>query len=308
MKSLSCTEAKKIDLVQYLADIGFTPNQIRGNDYWYCSPFREETIPSFKVKRRFNVWYDHGIQKGGNLIDFGVLFHRCTVAELLQKLEQPNILSFHQPQTQNKTKSILPAAEKAKIVVIDSRENIRLLSLQQYLAFRCIPLNIANRFCREIDFELYGKKHTLIGFQNSAGGYELRSATFKGSSSPKAVTILGKDQDKEILVFEGFMDFLSHQVLLQRKLTMLPKQQPNFLILNSIGFFEKMKNYLDQYPSIQLYFDRDQKGLSVTKEALQISSKYHDASLSYKDHKDLNDFLMNEDLGRQQSKRVRKRL
>jgi hypothetical protein len=54
---------------------------VRNQDHWYLSPLREEKTPSFKVDRRINVWYDHGTGKGGDLIDFGTLFYRCTVEQ-----------------------------------------------------------------------------------------------------------------------------------------------------------------------------------------------------------------------------------
>lgn len=308
MPLINCAEAKKIDLVQYLSDLGFEPKKVRGNDYWYHSPFRQETAPSFKVNRKFNVWYDHGIQEGGNMVDFGILFHQCTVAELLQRLAQQNSLSFHQPKPSKLVGSISSAVEKEKIVVIDTRKSIQLVSLQEYLVIRKIPVEIANRFCMEVDFDLYDKKYTVIGFPNSAGGYELRSANFKGSSSPKEVTLFGKDLSKEILVFEGFMDFLSYQVIHQQRFIMLPKQQPNFLILNSIGFFEKMKERLEKYPSIHLYLDRDKKGLAVTSEVLAVSQKYRDESLIYKNRKDLNEYLMKRPLELKPSHRRGRRL
>jgi hypothetical protein len=67
-------------------------------------------------------------------------------------------------------------------------------------------LEIADRYCREIDFFLYGKKQTVIGFKNNAGGYELRSKNFKGSSSPKDVTFIDIRTD-DVAVFEGFPYF-----------------------------------------------------------------------------------------------------
>ena len=270
MATISCAEAKKIDMVQYLSDLGFEPQKIRGNDYWYHSPFRKETDPSFKVNRKFNVWYDHGLQKGGNLIDFGILFHECSVSELLQKIERKNTFSSHQQNHLNRPASFINAGEKAKIAIMDIRDSIKLLSLQEYLSIRKIPLKIANHYCKEIDFQLYDCKYTVIGFKNSAGGYELRSANFKASSSPKEVTLIGHDFSKSILVFEGFFDFLSYQAIHHRKLILLPKQQRNFLILNSIGFVEKMKPRLEKYTSVHLYLDRDSKGLSVTKDFLDL--------------------------------------
>ncbi|MES2330726.1 MAG: toprim domain-containing protein [Bacteroidota bacterium] len=300
---MNCKEFNQLDIVDYLLLLGHKPAKINGNDHWYFSPFRNEQTPSFKVNRKFNVWYDHGLQKGGKLVDFGVLFYNCTVNELLQRLAHQNDFSFQQQKPHDQAASFSGAGEKEKIIVVDARHPIRLLSLQDYLQFRKIPLEIANRFCKEVDFNLYDRKYTVIGFQNSAGGYELRSANFKGSSSPKEVTLIGKDFSKEIAVFEGFMDFLSYQAIHHRKFIMLPKQQPNFLILNSIGFFEKIKPRLEQHPSIHLYLDRDNKGLVVTKEAIALSRKYRDESTIYKNHKDLNEFLMTQNPEQKQSQR-----
>lgn len=308
MEKLLAREAKQIDLVGYLGLLGYQPQKIRNNDYWYLSPLRPEKTASFKVNRHFNVWYDFGLSKGGNLIDFGILYFKCSVSELLDKLSKQHPFSFHPPLSIAQINEVTPAGEKAKIAITDIRDGIQLLSLQKYLSIRKIPLPIANRFCKEIDFLLYDKKNTAIGFKNSAGGYELRSAHFKGSSSPKEVTLMVKDFSKSILVFEGFFDFLSYQAIHQRKLILLPKQQPNFLVLNSIGFIEKIKPRLEKYASIHLYLDRDSKGLSVTNELLLLGNKYQDKSYLYKDHKDLNEYLIKEHPGQRQPLRRGKRL
>jgi DNA primase len=104
MKKLSCAEARQIDLVDFLNQVGHLPKKIKGNDYWYLSPFREEKNPSFKVNRKFNVWYDHGLGKGGNLVDFGILYYRIPVNELLEKLEQKNFFFTSQLGTYLKRK------------------------------------------------------------------------------------------------------------------------------------------------------------------------------------------------------------
>ncbi len=63
-KIFNCGEARQIDMVDYLAKAGYQPQRIRDNDYWYHSPLRNERTPSFKVNRKINRWYDHGIGKG----------------------------------------------------------------------------------------------------------------------------------------------------------------------------------------------------------------------------------------------------
>src|SRR5690242_7311539 len=115
-KLFTCAEAREIDLVDYLFKLNFQPEKIRGNDYWYWSPLREEKEASFKVNRRLNVWYDHGIGRGGDLIDFGTLYHHCAIPELLQRLKQDN-LSFHPHRTLQQKP--FDAGEKEKIKVVD---------------------------------------------------------------------------------------------------------------------------------------------------------------------------------------------
>ena len=80
------------------------------------------------------------------------------------------------------------------------------------------------------------KTYSAIGFRNNEGGFELRNPWFKGSSSPKAITSFEKGAE-ELVVFEGFFDFLSHQTIHQNKHFFIP----DFLVLNSTSFFEKSR-------------------------------------------------------------------
>jgi hypothetical protein len=304
MQRMNCDEAKKIDLVEFLLKLGYSPTKIKGNDYWFLSPFRDEKEASFKVNIKFNVWYDHGLGRGGNLVDFGILFYKISVTELLEKLNQ-NKFSFHQPIGNISQKN--NAGEKEKIKVINIRQGITFLPLTKYLRARRIPLKIADDFCKEIDFRLYDKKHTAIGFKNKAGGFELRNEYFKGSSTPKDITLFNRDPSKEILLFEGFFNFLSWQTIRQKNI-LLPNLQPNLLVLNSLSFFEKAKEIIEKYSSIHLYLDRDNSGMKITKEALLISNKYIDESYKYKNHKDLNEFLMKEFKMETPAQRIGRRL
>ena len=82
-QKILCQQANQLDLVDYLQTLGFAPQKIRGNDYWYISPLRDEKTASFKVNHKLNAWYDHGDGRGGKLVDFGILYFNCTVTELL---------------------------------------------------------------------------------------------------------------------------------------------------------------------------------------------------------------------------------
>ena len=292
MNKFSCAVAKQIDIVDYLATLGHKPTKIRNYDYWYLSPLRNEKEPSFKVNRKMNVWYDHGLGVGGDLIDFGKLYHKCTVKELLHRLENDrgSLFSFNQQPAGEKKDA---QADEGKITVMDSRE-VRSLSLIKYLHERKISLAIANRFCSEVDFDLYGKKYTAIGFKNDSSGYELRNNYFKGSSSPKDVTTI-KNGGENLCVFEGFFNFLSFQaqkISNKNLLHDLPKMQGSFLILNSLSFFDRSRDLMENHSSIHLYLDRDNSGLKNTKKALGWSEKYIDESIRYKQYKDLNEYLI----------------
>src|SRR5688500_2865309 len=115
----SFEQAKNIDLVDYLTLLGHEPSKVRSNDHWYYSPLRSERTPSFKVNKTLNRWYDHGIGKGGNIIDFAVEYFGCSPFEALSKLlneaslQQPNLgrseqHSFDQPEQKIKVIKELP--------------------------------------------------------------------------------------------------------------------------------------------------------------------------------------------------------
>lgn len=292
-KKLTCEAARQIDLVDFLSSLGHKPVRIRNHDYWYFSPLREEKTASFKVNRAVNIWFDHGIGKGGNLIDFGIQYFRCSVSELLNRLsamQLGNIFSFHRPSHTLMNNTPLVAGEKeknSKIVVLEHR-TLADASLLDYLKSRSIPIEIAGRFCREVDFLLYGKQHTAMGFQNRSGGFELRNSYFKGSSSPKDVTLIDH-QTEQLAVFEGFFNFLSFQTVNRN----LKSQICSSLVLNSLAFFEKSRPLMEKYRQVFLLLDRDKAGLRYTQEALKWDAgKYLDRSDFYRPNKDLNKWLI----------------
>jgi hypothetical protein len=281
-KRLSTEEAKKINMTSYLSSLGHQPVEIRNTDYWYCSPLRDEHNPSFKVNQKLNLWFDHGLGKGGNIIDFGILYHGCTVSELLQKLDTN--FSLQQPALLPSNKSV---ETESKIKILGNSP-LTSPSLLRYLQERKIPLEIANEFCREVRYELGKKIYFGIGFKNNSGGYEIRNPYFKTSSSPKDITTINNGAE-EVLVFEGFIDFLSFKATSKN----LPEKGQDFVVLNSVSLFERARPFMENHNHIRLYLDRDTTGINCTQRALSMSSKYKDESTLYKNHKDFNDWIMN---------------
>lgn len=291
---LSIQKAKEMDIVDYLSGLGYEPTKIRSADYWYHSPLRNEKTPSFKVNRRLNRWYDHGLGKGGNLIDFAILHQNCTIREFLQKLNGDfsfhpvPIHQFEQKETESKIKMF-------------QDYSIKSFALIKYLNQRRIPIDIADQFCSEVQYKLNDKIYYGLGFKNDSGGYEIRNRYFKTGSSPKDITTI-QNGTKEAIVFEGFFDFLSFMAIHKNQV----KSESDFVILNSVSFFEKARPFMEQHEKIRLYLDRDTTGQNYSRYALSLSDKYKDESNLYRHHKDFNDWIMN--FGKSQRKNLNQKL
>src|SRR5690606_12703515 len=191
ISSPSLQEIRDMDLVNYLASLGHEPQRIRGNDFWYHSPLRQERVPSFKVNRRMNRWYDFGLGQGGNLIDFAILHQDCSVGELLASFARPCATSVMQKL--KRQKQSFPADHKLEV---SRNVSLRSDSLLDYLRQRRISVHIADLYCREIHYRIGDKQFFSIGFPNRSGGFELRNAFFKGSSSPKDISVFSGLSEK----------------------------------------------------------------------------------------------------------------
>jgi hypothetical protein len=293
MEKFNCKIANQMDLVTYLMTLGYEPSKIKNQDYWYLSPLRKEDTPSFKVSQKLNFWYDHAIGKGGNLVDFGIAYFNCSISEFLQILNGNSVSSTLSSSINNNSRQSsrsIPTSEKDvhldRIVIVDVRP-LESKLLLGYLEKRGIGKELAKQHCKEVDFSLNGRKQTVIGFENISGGYELRGEKFKGSSSPKDITFIDT-QNKSIAVFEGFFDYLSFLEINKNS----DKLQTNFLILNSLSFFNNCRELMDKHQEVSLYLDRDAAGMKCTQEALQRqATKYVDQSFLYEQKKDLNEWL-----------------
>lgn len=278
--NITCELARDFDLVDYLAGLGLKPSRIRGYDFWYRSPFREERTPSFKINRKLNRWYDFGEGCGGNLIDFAVRYHGCTVSELLRSLSGSSFaLQIPHRESRADSKSRNPG------ITIHKTGPLSSYPLLRYLEERRIPIAIASRYCSELDYTIGRRNYYGIGFKNDSGGWELRNPYFKGGVSPKGTTsFIGGNSI--LCVMEGFMDFLSFQTLVSNA-----DSRYDFLVLNGLAFFEKSRVFMEAYREIWLLLDRDAAGTDKTRYACSLLPNYLDKSDSYRNHKDLNEWL-----------------
>eukprot|EP01132_Coremiostelium_polycephalum_P021026 gene21026-24987_t len=242
-QGLSCAEARSIDMVGFLAALGFQPT------------------------------------RGGSLVDFGMLYYQCSLPSLLLLLQ--NDLSFPRTLIPHLPQVMAPAPK----LIVTGQGQLSAPSLIHYLQQRKIAADLARQYCCEVRYRINDRPYFGIGFKNESGGYEIRNTCFKGSSCPKDFTLIKNACDR-LCVLEGFMDFLSW-------LTLFPKgqKQYDFLILNSLAFFEKARPVMETYQKIHLYLDNDTAGKKISSYALCLSPLYSNRDQLYQDFEDLNDFL-----------------
>lgn len=280
---MNTIDAKNISLIDYLQSVGITPCKKQGNNVWYFSPFRNESEPSFKVNLARNLWYDFGLGKGSNLIEFIMEQHGIdSVSHTLQILSGtgPTVPahSFSFRPQEN-----LPCFEDIRIQALENP------SLIQYLKERQINIPFAEQACKEIHFRFKENPYFAIGFENALGGYELRNKYFQGTLSPETFTQV-KNGNDTCCIFEGFIDYLSYLTLRQRHNSCINKQ--DYIILNSVVNVSKAIDIISDYKEKQCYLDNDKAGASAyieiqNKCGLNVSDK----SSIYRGYKDLNDYL-----------------
>lgn len=279
---LSFTEAKQIAIVDYLAGLGIAPAKVRGDDHWYHSPFRDERTPSFKVNTKRNVWYDHGTGEGGTILDLGAKLNQCTLSEFLKKLSAGNYhLSFQRQPTIQKPEN--------KLEILAANE-INSPDLLYYLRTRGISIGLARQYCKEIDFRIGERQYNAIGFPNQSNAYELRNSWFKGSSSPKDISLISNNSSS-VSVLEGFIDFLS-VMQLDHKDTRDLIRGSDFLILNSLSLLGRTIPLLQFYKSINLFLDNDLAANEAKHNLKTNGIRFNDASVLYKEFKDMNEHLV----------------
>lgn len=271
---------KNIPLVSYLQSLGFKHESQSGNRLFYRSPFRPtETTPSFAVRPKQNDFIDFATGKGGDIIKFVERYHNVDFKEAVSILQAfdgtPENDSFSfvcQPQ----------AKQNFELKKVKPLENQALL---QYVESRKIELSIAKKYLKEA---YYNTKEFALAFENDLGGFELRNKIKKFGTSPKTITTINGINQNSILLFEGFMDFLSY-------LTIKESAVPEYdtIVLNSTKNIHLAINKLAQYPKIFCVLDNDDTGkdtlLEVTNKCQ--NSNIIDCSVRYAKHKDLNQYL-----------------
>ena len=109
----------EVDLTEVAEDYGITL-KLKGHRAWACCPFHNEDTASFCIDTAKNLWYCHGCNKGGNVINFVMEKDGLTFPLAVKKLLKEKLgLDL----TDKEMKSTLEEKEKHK-----KQESMRIIN------------------------------------------------------------------------------------------------------------------------------------------------------------------------------------
>ena len=278
---MNCKQFNTIPLEEVLQNLGHLPTKQNEKEAWFLNPFKTENHASFKLNKTNNVWYLYSEGIGGNNIDFMKKYLNYSVKEVLEWAEMQHFSSF-QPQKDYHSKS---SSLNYHITEIKELQNENLKIYLQQRGLSPTVYSIVN----EVYFNLNGKNFYAIGFKNLSGGWELRNQFYKGSLLKKDISVINLNNDKKknknVVVFEGFMDALSF-------VEMKPFFNGDLLVMNSISLLNKTKDHLKNYSEIHLFLDNDKAGENCKTSILKSFPEAKNHSEIYALHKDLNEYFI----------------
>lgn len=280
---MDLTLIKTIPITHILELHGIHPSKTNEQRWLYFSFTRHEKTPSLKVDLKKNLFFDHGSDQGGSVIDIVMLLKGFRVEESIEYLiEFDSTVNYERRNDSFQNDSV------EAIQTIDKVIPLTHPALIEYSKSRGIEKNFLVQYCHQIHYTFGEKSFFAIGFKNDKGGYELRNKIFKSCTSPKWFSHLKKGNEK-LIIFEGFFDFLSLLTANQKS-----RNGYDFLILNSVSFMEKIPSEIfTDYSEILLFLDNDAAGQKATNYFLSSLSNVTNCSTLYQPFKDVNEWLMN---------------
>lgn len=279
---MNCQDIKnRVGIRGVLESFNIFPVKENQRTAFYFALDRKEKVPSLSVDFMKNTAFDFGTGKSYDVISIVQIINRCSVSDALKYLSRFDF-------------SLLNSEEKTDSVIQKHYEILKMIDIKhpaliQYLQFRKVYER--QDLVMEIHFEMNNKKYFGIGFKNNSGGYEIRSKYSKLCLGKKDVTLIKNhlNSDKEIILFEGFFDYLTY-----RAINILNDETADYLILNSTAMFFKVENELFDYNKIFLFLDNDDNGKTVKQMVQKKYKNVEDCSILYSAYKDMNEWYCKE--------------
>ena len=194
--------------------------------------------------------------------------------------------------------------QASRIVIDSASHTFTKDKLIEYALSRAVSKEVLAKYCEEVIYHIDSapdRKFFAIGFKNNSGGYVLRSSISKRCSSSDITTLDSNGQmsqevtSEKVIVFEGFMDFLSW-------FTDVKQQTPQYdcCILNSVSNVAKALPWIMEHSNIAAFMDNDQAGRETLQKIMDCASEgahdvcVYDMARLYEGYNDLNEKLSDE--------------
>ena len=281
---MNCKQANEnISIREILESFSLFPSKDNRRTAFYLAFDREEKTPSLSVNFEKNTAFDFGTGIKYDNVSLVQGIKKCSVSEALEYLKRFYYLIPTDKKMENEDNK-----PKSGYQILEIKE-VEHPSLIEYLKTR--KLASLKSELKEIHYELNGKNYFGLGFKNDSDGYEIRNPYIKLCLGKKDLTSVN-NQSQTLRIFEGFSDYLSFKILEKS----LEKESSDYIILNSVSMISKVKNQFENYQQIELYLDNDRTGDSVTEILKKENSNVSDERILFKNHKDLNEFLISGNL------------
>jgi len=273
----------QVSLVDLLSRLGYQPVPRRGREKMYISMLRDnDTQPSFSVNDELDVWFDHGLGKGGNIIDFGLAYWKgMGIQEVIKRIQNVCALTAQDsPRVRRPRKPVKVYHVVEKVRPIGAHP-----AITDYLKSRGV-FDVARFYLSEVFYYLEDEKdvrkhYFAAGWLNESNSWEVRNRYFKGCMGHKALTVI-PGNPKMAVVFEGFLDFLSWRVE-------NAEATHSVIVLNTLTMLQQAIQRAKAFSSLDLYFDRDKAGIMATKDFIRALPYATDRSKAYEGFNDYND-------------------
>jgi hypothetical protein len=281
---LTAREIKdQVSLVDLLSRLGYQPVPRRGREKMYISMLRDnDTQPSFSVNDELDVWFDHGLGKGGNIIDFGLAYWKGTgIQEVIKKIQNVCALTAQDsPRVRRPRKPVKVYHVVEKVRPLGAHP-----AITEYLKSRGV-FDVARFYLNEVYYYIENdkdiRKHFFAaGWLNENNSWEVRNRYFKGCMGHKGITFI-PGHSKKAAIFEGFIDFLSWRVE-------NPDAEHSVIVLNTLTMLQQAINKAKAYSSLDLFFDHDKAGITATRDFIRALPYATDRSKAYEGFNDYND-------------------
>jgi hypothetical protein len=304
-------QAKRINLISFLEQLGFRPSWQSGERAMFFSPLREEKNPSFYVQRFDGcwMWKDWGTGEKGDIINFIELYYGIDFAEAVRRLDPlqtatgRGVLSPEDLRTSQSPKTCKRDSREVGWVKEFYRKRAIKMNVHKMEAVRNYFLRRGVRYYSEMKCILvndWKEKRVYVGipvpFPLKMRGLELREIDGDSRKTWGRKTLwLLKRNPRRVLVTESVLDALAGELV-------IGDDSITLCSLNGVCNVDQLGDLFVQYRprEVIMALDTDEPGRKAAQEAIDIAKRHLVPVVEFTDHldagvKDLHRLLMLEE-------------